>query len=77
MLWLERSRRRGLWREVVRSGDEGSFLTTILGAGGPRALRADLMLDTTCCLGGETEWEAAEEEVEEEEVGRKAEVEVE
>lgn len=38
MVWLvERSRRLGRWREVVRSGDDGSFLTTILGAGGPRA----------------------------------------
>ena len=30
---------------MVRSGDEGSFLTMILGAGGPRALLADLRLD--------------------------------
>lgn len=76
MLWLERSSRRGLWREVVRSGDEGSFLTTILGAGGPRALRADFLLDMTSCLGGEAEFEAAEEEEEDEEGGRKEEVEV-
>jgi hypothetical protein len=45
MLWLERLRRCGLWRVVVgMSGDEGSFLTTILGAG-PRDLREEGRLD--------------------------------
>ena len=73
MLWLERSSRRGLWREVVRSGDEGSFLTTILGAWGPRALRVDLRLDMASCRGGDADMEAEEEEEEEEEGGRKEE----
>jgi hypothetical protein len=38
-MWLpaDRSRRRGRCREVWRSGDDGSFLTTILGACGPLA----------------------------------------
>lgn len=52
LLEAERSRRRGRCREVDMSGDEGSFLTTILGAaaaaaaaGGPRDLVADLRLE--------------------------------
>ena len=50
----------------------GSFLTTILGAWGPRALRADLRLDMASCRGGDADMEAEEEE-EEEEGGRKEE----
>lgn len=43
---VDKSNRRGLWREVVRSGEEGSFLTTILGLGAPpRALLIDLRLE--------------------------------
>jgi hypothetical protein len=76
MVWLERSSRPGLRREVVRSGEEGSFLTTILGAGGPRALRVDFLLDMTCCLGGEAEWEAVEEAEEVEGERKEEEVEV-
>ena len=46
MLWLERLRRWGLCRVVVvgMSGEVGSFLTTILGAG-PRDLREEGRLD--------------------------------
>lgn len=36
---LDRSSRRGRWREAGMSGDEGSFLTTIFGA---CALRVEL-----------------------------------
>jgi len=51
----------------------GSFLTTILGAWGPRALRVDLRLDMASCRGGDADMEAEEEEEEEEEGGRKEE----
>lgn len=47
MLWLERLRRWGRCLVVVvgMSGDEGSFLTTILGGCGPRDLREDGRLE--------------------------------
>lgn|SRR4051812_33568739 len=61
MLLADRSRRRGRWREVVRSGDVGSFLTTILGAG-PRALEEDLRLERRSGVGGDMERDMEEEE---------------
>lgn len=75
---LERSRRRGRCREVVMSGDEGSFFTMILGAG-PRDLLEDLRLERPLRVGGDMEevgvvglmesegWRKQEEEEEEEE----------
>jgi hypothetical protein len=52
MLWLDRSRRRGRWRVVVvaMSGEAGSFLTTILGAGGPRDERGERFPSALCCM---------------------------
>lgn len=49
------------------SGEAGSFLTTILGAGGPRDLLEDGRLDMWCCAGvssrgGDMEVEVGEEE---------------
>lgn len=55
------------------SGDAGSFLTTILGAGGPRDLLEEGRLDFALlgsCRGGDSE-EVGEEEEEEEAVGRR------
>jgi hypothetical protein len=55
MLWLVRFRRCGRWRVVVgMSGELGSFLTTILGAG-PRDLLDDGRLDMTSLRGGDME----------------------
>jgi hypothetical protein len=63
MLWLERLRRWGRCRVVVgMSGESGSFLTTILGAG-PRDLldvgRLD-MADMMSLRGGDMEVEVGE-----------------
>jgi hypothetical protein len=80
MLWLERFRRWGRWRVVVgMSGELGSFLTTILGAG-PRDLLEEGRLDMMTSLrGGDMEVEVGEpalggrqdeEEEEEERVDR-------
>jgi hypothetical protein len=74
MLWLERFRRCGRCRVVVgMSGEFGSFLTTILGAG-PRDLLAEGRLDMVARAGGDMEEEEGEaalgerhEEVEERE----------
>jgi hypothetical protein len=66
LVLVVRSSRRGRWRAVVMSGEEGSFLTTILGACGPRALESDLRLEKVSCLGGDMDIEALVE-VEEEE----------
>lgn len=54
MCELERSRRRGLWREFGISGDEGSFFTTILGAG-PRDLLESVRLEKPLRVGGDME----------------------
>ena len=55
MLWLVRFRRWGRWRVVVgMSGESGSFLTTILGAG-PRDLLDEGRLDMTSLRGGDME----------------------
>lgn len=52
---------------VGMSGEAGSFLTTILGAGGPRDLLDEGRLDMRCCVGvssrgGDMEVEVGEEE---------------
>lgn len=73
MLWLDRFRRWGRWRVVVvvvvvevMSGEAGSVLTTILGAG-PRDLRGEGRLDRArdkARVGGEREAaEKGQEEV--------------
>jgi hypothetical protein len=60
MLWLERFRRWGRWRVVVgMSGESGSFLTTILGAG-PRDLLDEGRLDMISLRGGDMEEEVGE-----------------
>lgn len=43
------------------SGEEGSFLTTILGAGAPRSLLEGLRLEETSCTGGDMEAESEEQ----------------
>lgn len=54
MLWLDKFNRWGRWRVVVgMSGEAGSFLTTILGAG-PRDLLDEGRLET-CRAGGDME----------------------
>lgn len=61
MLWLDRFSRWGRCRVVVgMSGEAGSFLTTILGAG-PRDLLGQGRLDT-CLAGGDMEVEVGDEE---------------
>ena len=64
MLWLARLRRWGRCRVVAgMSGDVGSFLTTILGAG-PRDLREEGRLDMRDMMslwGGDMEVEVGEE----------------
>lgn len=52
---------------VGMSGEAGSFLTTILGAGGPRDLLEEGRLDGAFCVcasyrGGDSEVEVGEEE---------------
>lgn len=60
---LERSSRRGRCREVVvMSGDEGSFLTTILGAGPLRDLLDEARLEKPSRLGGDMEVEVGLED---------------
>ena len=54
MCELERFRRLGRWRELGMSGDEGSFFTTILGAG-PRDLVEEARLEKPRWLGGDME----------------------
>lgn len=51
---LARLRRLGRWRELGMSGDEGSFFTTILGAG-PRDLVEEARLEKPVRLGGDME----------------------
>jgi hypothetical protein len=52
MLWLVRLSRWGRWRVVVgMSGEVGSFLTTILGAG-PRDERGDCFASALWCAPG-------------------------
>lgn len=62
-MWLfeDRSRRRGRCRAVWISGEDGSFLTTILGAWGPRSLEEGLRLDMEAFIGGDMEAEKDEE----------------
>jgi hypothetical protein len=62
LLDVERSSRRGRCREVVMSGDEGSFLTTILGVGLPRDLLEEGRLDKAGLVGGDMEVGLMEEE---------------
>jgi hypothetical protein len=62
LLEVDRSRRRGRWREVVMSGDEGSFLTTILGVGLARDLLDEGRLDNGGRAGGDMEVGLTEEE---------------
>lgn len=69
---VDRSSRRGRCREVVMSGDEGSFFTTILGAGWPRDLLDEVRLEMASRLGGDMEEEEAQV-VGLEEAGRKEE----
>lgn len=54
MCELERFRRLGRWRDVGMSGEDGSFLTTILGAG-PRDLSEEARLEKPARLGGDME----------------------
>ena len=64
MLWLDRFRRWGRCLVVVgMSGEVGSFLTTILGAG-PRDLSEEGLLDMSDMMslwGGDMEVEVGEE----------------
>jgi hypothetical protein len=55
------------------SGEPGSFLTTILGAAGPRDLRDEGRLDEACLVGERVsrEGDMEEEEAEEAEGGRR------
>lgn len=57
LLEVDRSSRRGRWREVVMSGDEGSFFTMILGAGPLRDLLVGVRLEEPSRLGGDIEEE--------------------
>lgn len=52
MCELERFRRVGRWRELGMSGDEGSFFTTIFGAGA-RDLVEEGRLEKPWRLGGD------------------------
>jgi hypothetical protein len=63
LLWLDRLSRCGRCRVVGMSGEVGSFLTTILGAG-PRDLRGEWLLDMSDMMslwGGDMEVEVGEE----------------